>query len=571
MKKTLALILALVMVFALAACGSTETKTETKTETTTETKKEEQKVEQASRPGEDASKLEEVGTVTAALSDAVTTLERDHGVTVEGKSTDKEIVIGLATEMSGTAPFAGGSGRNDTKYLMYDNLAVMHYPGGSVDEMDWVIAKNITEVDPDTYDIEIYDYVHDWAGHHITADDVIFSYEGYVASGSSGKFSRQFDSMEKLDEYTVRLHLKNTALGTAQYMLQNCPIVSKEGYESQTEAELAQCPYGTGMYKITEFVSGSHITFERVEDYWQTDSTKWPYLYSGQLKTIKIIIMTEASQRAIGLQNGSVDVVPVVATEDVVNFMNDDGSFVEGYNVLKVLNSGVQYGIFNCDEASVCKDANLRLAIQYAIDRAGVMDGTFGKGAYLPANEVATAVLGDYNQDWTWYEMDVAKAQECLKASSYNGEEIKIMCGTENNQKTMAELIQAYLSVIGVNAGIYSYDSALNTEYAKDPTKWDIYLSTAGCSDYCIDSWNVALNSSTSAFLHDDKISEMLVAAGALDHVQADCDALHDYLYENAYVIPFGTYYKYSAAHDDMLLWAVHPWNYCTYGGFIFE
>ena len=570
MKKALALILALLMVFSLVACGGSDAKTEeTKKE---ETKKEETKVESTAQPGEDASKLEEVGTATAALSDTTSTLQKDHGITTEGKSKDLSIVVALGNDMAGTAPFAGGAGRNDTKYLQYDNLAVMHYPGGDYDEMDWVIAKNIVKVDNDNYEIEIYDYVKDWAGEHITAEDVKFSYEAYVASGASGKFTRLFGGMEVLDTYKVRLTLKNNALGVAQYMLQNCPIVSKKSYESQTAAELAQNAIGTGMYKIKEFVSGSHITFERVEDYWQTDSTKWPYLYSGQMKEIKLVIMTENSQRAIALENGSVDVVPVVAIEDVRNFMNDDGTFVDGYSVLKVLNSGVDYGLFNGNEASICSNLDMRLAISYAIDRAGVMDGTYGKGGYLPSNEVATAILGDYNKDWTWYEYDSAKAAEHLKAAGYKGEEIKIVCESTNYAKTKAELMQAYLSAAGINAVINAYDSALFSEYMKDPTMWDITLSTAGCSDLCVDAWNVAYTSSASKTFMNDEMTALLTAAGGLDtHSQDTVDAFHNYTYENCWSIPFGTYYKYSAAHDNMLLWAVHPFNYCTYGGFIFE
>ncbi len=570
MKRILALVLVLIMVFAFAACGNSNP--DSKSDTTPKVDATQKPDDAASRPGDDASKLQEAGVSTGALNETVTTLDPDHGVTVEGKSENLKITIGLSNDMAGTAPFASGAGRNDTKYLTYDNLAVMHFPGGSVDEMDWVIAKNITKVDDDTYDIEIYDYVHDWAGNNITADDVIFSYESYVASGASGKFSRLFGSMEKLGDYSVRLHIASNALGNAQYLLQNCPIVSKAAYESQTEAELAQNPIGTGMYKISEFVSGSYITFKRVDDYWQTDRSKWPYLYSGQLEEIKIVIMTEASQRAIALENGSIDVVPVVAIEDISNFMNDDGSAKEGYNVLKVLNSGVEYGIINTNEASICSDFNVRLAISYAIDRAGVMNGAYGKGGWLATNEVATSVVGDYNSDWTWYEYDDAKAKESLAASAYNNEEIKIVCEASNYQKTEAEMIQAYLSAIGMTATINAYDSATLTEVTKDPSKWDIRLSTAGSSDYCTDSWNVCFSGTIVGILNDPQLTEKLNEAGGLQtHSAETVDAMHQYLYDNCYTIPLGTYYKYSAAHDNMLLWAVHPWNYCTYGGFIFK
>ena len=49
-------------------------------------------------------------------------------------------------------------------------------------EIVGVIAKTITKVDDYTLDVEIYDYVYDQAGNHITADDVVFSFETMKAS-----------------------------------------------------------------------------------------------------------------------------------------------------------------------------------------------------------------------------------------------------------------------------------------------------------------------------------------------------------------------------------------------------
>ena len=70
----------------------------------------------------------------------------------------------------------------------------------------------------------------------------------------------------------------------------------------------------------------------------------------------------------------------------------------------------------------------------------------------------------------------------------------------------------------------------------------------------------------------DTEVLDLVNTAGGLDtHSQEAADAVHEYLYEHVYTMPLGTYYKYSAATDDMLLWALHPWNYTIFGGFIFK
>ncbi len=571
MKKVLALILALVMVFALAACGSSNNDKDPSTTPDSGSNS-------AAQPGNDATVLD--NTSSGKLAGGLTTND-DHGITAEGHSTGLSITVAQMTDISATAPFAQGGGRNDVRYLIYDTLAIMKVPGGSVDEMDWIMAKNIEKIDDDTYDIEIYDYIHDYAGNAITADDVVWSYNKLVEVGTSGKFSSHLGSIEKLDDYKVRLVIKNNALGMAQYMLQYCPVVSQASYESQTDGELSQSPIGTGMYKITEYVAGGYVTLSRVEDYWQTDSSLWSYGYAGQMDTIKFIIMTEASQRAIGLENKSVDIVPYVSREDIGNFMNDDGTAKEGYNVLKVLNSTTNAMFFNCSEESVCSDINLRMAISCAIDRIGVMDGTYGKGGYLLSNEYATASISDYDPKWDeegYYPYDLSAAKQYLDASGLSDVKLRIMCISNADYKTMAELIQAYLSAIGITVEINAYDNALYEEYKKDPTKWDLLISTGGSSDYCLDSLNLCLpctNTSTgtnSFMIADYEAEELLNKAGSLtEHSQENVEALHVYLKEHCYFVPFGTYYKYSAAQDNLLVWALHPWNYLILSGCIYE
>lgn len=39
------------------------------------------------------------------------------------------------------------------------------------------LAKSITKVDDLTYNVELYDYIHDSKGNLITSEDVVFSYE----------------------------------------------------------------------------------------------------------------------------------------------------------------------------------------------------------------------------------------------------------------------------------------------------------------------------------------------------------------------------------------------------------
>lgn len=572
LKKLAAATLAATMALSLAGCGGSSAK-----ETTAA------KADTTVAAGTEAAAATEAPTsaqVSSGKMDGGMTATDHPEITAEGKSEDITVTISNAVDIAGISAFAAPqSGRNDIRYMIYDQLAIMSTPGAEVEDMAWQMAKNIEKIDNDTYQIELYDYIHDWAGNQITADDVIFSYTTMADSGVSGKFSRLFDSMEKIDDYNLTLKLKNTALGTAQYVLQFCPVVDQEAYESQSEGERAQYPIGTGGYKITEYVPGGYCYLERVEDYWQTDESLRSYAFSGQAKQIKIMIQTEAAQRANALTTGSVDVIPIVASTDIGLFRNEDGTAKDGYNVLAAINGTSYYIPFNCSEESPLNNIDLRKAVSYAVDSIGVMDGTFGKAGYLASKDAANALLGDYNDEWNtegFYEYDIEKAKEHLAASGLSDVELHMMVSTEDNEKSIAVFVQQYLAQLGINVVIDSYDAALITEYKMDPTMWDLRVDSPGSSEYCADAWNLQITSDVnglnSFMAEDPTFDELVKAAGGIDtHSAETVDAVHDYCVENCLYIPLGNYYKYSAATDKLQIWSLHPYNYLLYGGFIFE
>ena len=571
MKKLLVTILAMCMIFSLAACGSSDnTSAATEAPKTTE-------ATEAPTTAESVD-LNESVTSSGKLSGGMTAAEHPE-ITTEGKSQDTILTISQNVDIAGIDAFAAAqSGRNDIRYLIYDQLAIMAKPGGSIQEMAFQMAKTITEVDDTTLDIEIYDYIHDWAGNAVTADDVVWCYNKMAESGVSGKFSRLFGSMEKTGDYSVRLTLASPTLGAAQYLLQFCPIVSKAGYESQTDGEHAQKPIGTGGYKITDYVSGGYCYLERVEDYWQTDASLRSYAYTGQAKQIKLIVQTESAQRDNALLTGQADVATRVSSTDITLFRNEDGTPKDGYNVLAAPNSTTYYLPFNCAEGHPLSNIELRKAVACAIDAKGVMAGTHGANGFLFTKEVANPMLADYNKEWLeedYYDYNLDEAKKHLEASGMTDVKLVMMTSTEDNEKSYGIFVQQYLAQIGIEVEIKSYDAAPITEYIYNPDLWDIRIDALGNSDYCADAWNLYTTqaSGVSKFLIvDEKLDELVAAAGGIStHSAETVEAVHDYAYEMCYYVPLGNQYVYSAASDKLEIWPLHPYNFLLFGGFIFD
>ena len=499
--------------------------------------------------------------------------ETEAASTVMNVDGTREIVMTIDSDIGDISPFGvSGGGRNYVRFMLYDCIAQASAPGKAIDEMDWALAKNITRIDDLTYEIEIYDYIYDTAGNHMTADDVAFSLNKAVELGTSSKFSSNFDHCTVTGEYTVELGITTAKLGIIEYMCSQIPIVVQASYEAQSENERATKPVTTGPYKITELVSGSYLVMEKNEDYWQTDESLKSYQAAQNVDKVTLQVTTENSQRAIALETKSAAIATSIAVSDISQFINDDGSAKDGYTVKTVLSGTTTVLEFNCDEGAVFDNKQLRQAVLYAIDSQAVMQAALN-GNGMITNDFSSQAASDYDQSWNdgdYYGYDMEKAKSLMKEAGYadGGLKIKIMTWEDTAMKTACQVVQAYLLQIGISSDIVVYDNALFNTNMYDSEQWDILINGYGCTDYVVDTWSLRFdrtgfsNNKTGQFIADDKLQELLLAACNIEtHSKETVDAFHDYVKENAYACGLYTPYKYVVALDSVEELTTHPWG----------
>ena len=157
MKKFLAILLAMCMVFSLAACSSSSSSSDT--------------------ADDDTDEAEE----TVELMD----------ISSSSDSTESDIVdlvnVGITADPQDLSPWAANTtGRISVIESIYQRMAITDGFGG---ELIGVLMKDYTQIDDVTYQIEIYDYIYDTDGNHMTASDVVFSYETAIELGNSTKLA----------------------------------------------------------------------------------------------------------------------------------------------------------------------------------------------------------------------------------------------------------------------------------------------------------------------------------------------------------------------------------------------
>jgi ABC-type transport system substrate-binding protein len=180
--------------------------------------------------------------------------------------TNRELSVGITYDFADLDPFGAGTiGKNSLYYTIFEYLCNTDYNG----QLYGVIAKDWKCIDDGyIYDIDIYDYVYDTAGNHITADDVVFSYNTFKDNGKG--MARYIKSIEKTGDYSVRLTISDKSIGSFEQLIRATAIVSEAAYKASPD-HFSTTPIGTTQYICTKFVSGASASFEKTEKYWQTN------------------------------------------------------------------------------------------------------------------------------------------------------------------------------------------------------------------------------------------------------------------------------------------------------------
>lgn len=499
MKKMLAMLLAVVMILGLAACGNSE-----------------KPVESQAPQGSDTQ-----------------TAQNGAAPTVDGKTV---VRIGLSGSVTEIAPFASTNEYAEPiRNTIFETLFVK--PTISSKETIPVIGKSWEMIDDYTAKIEIFDYVHDVDGNPITASDVVYSYEACKAAGVQTD-TAYIDSITATGDYTLEMKLTEPSETTMLKLITHIVIVNEEAHKNNPDSTP-----GTAPYKLTSYTAGAEYVCEKINSYWQTDESLVAYTSKANVNKLVFEIITEAAQTTTALETGEIQMAIGADGREAARF-EEGGENEDGFAVDTNAGSFSLILLFNCTEDSTCNDINFRKACLYAIDTETMVRIVLN-GAGVAAKDMASNQLSGYNPEWLeedYYGADIGKAQEYLAQSGYNGETIKLE--GSNSYSGELELMQAQLSAIGIKSEIQTFENALWQEEKVAGTgesSWDICVDGLGGS-VVTTAWRVKFNPSNfstglpqTGYL--DETLDKLMATAHASQDPADIEAVHDYIAEQAYAI----------------------------------
>ena len=301
-------------------------------------------------------------------------------------------------------------------------------------------------------------------GKPFTADDVVFSFNTYadpaIASPYAAKLldikgyqefrdgkASSLAGVTKVDASTVKVELVDVRPLWVELQQISISILPKHLLGSIKPSELEQSSYwtqnrvGTGPFKWTKYVPDQYVEVARNDDY-----------FLGKPKADRIIYRIFADIPSIdnALSNNEVDVMSYegggVPVSDI-----DRVQKVGTLNVLPTLDAGLPtYLQFN-HAKDYLKDARVRQAMVYAIDREKII-ATVKKGTGKISNTMFPAAWAQ-SPALNPYKYDPAKAKQLLAAAGWdsNRKIDFIYYYADQVNKDTVTAIQAYLSAVGVN------------------------------------------------------------------------------------------------------------------------
>ena len=301
----------------------------------------------------------------------------------------------------------------------------------------------------------------------LNADDVIFSFERQwkddhpYAKVSGGKYDYFADmglkddlqSIEKLDPLTVRITLKqpnvtmlaNLAMDFASiHSAEYADFLAKAGKKEQFD----QAPVGTGAFSFVVYQKDAVIRYKANPGYWGE---------KAGVDDLVFAITTDPTARYSKLKAGECHVAIAPRPADLPEMQKDPA-----LNVTSLPGLNIAYWAFNTQKPPLDKK-EVRQAFAMAIDKAAIIRDVY-LGAGTAATNFIPPTMWSYDKGLKDYAHDVNKAKALLaKAGVKTPLDIDlwympVQRPYNPNAKRMAEMMQADLAKIGVNAKLVTYE-----------------------------------------------------------------------------------------------------------------
>ena len=488
MKRILAMLLVLALVFALVACGgkddpAPDTQKDPGTATTTPDDK---------TPA-DEGKTDSTPEGATGLGDAGEAIDKDEHVYTE-------ITIGSM----------GG------KFVGHFD-ATAGYSTDTSCSSRTLVFDHTFEVDPETkewysniFDEYSFDEETCIATMHVKqgvvfcrnqeqmlASDVLWCLQRNASSPrTAGLWKQNVDldaSYVSDDDETLYVQFLQP-YGLWQYQLSQPGILDVSWIEAHGGADAfdwfdVDLVNGSGPYYPIENTIGISTTYEKVEDWWGEDLCTTAYCYADKITCLQY---SDETSMLVDYENGVLDLVlslsatsfdRIVANPDTLGTAQSTSS-----NCVAVISMNHD----TVEGNPLLDNEDLRKAICYGTPASELGALAYGS-LYTPAESVVPSSI-PYAESGLTYEYDPDLAKSHLDESGLAGSTLTWVANSGTSAATISEAFQAYMSQLGLNIDVQIYDTLTCISLWETPQATDFQLGNNNNANTTGDAYELVRN-----------------------------------------------------------------------------
>jgi peptide/nickel transport system substrate-binding protein len=359
---------------------------------------------------------------------------------------DQVLIYGSSTDAASLDPHVQNDSHSEQIVAMIYNTLVRFEPDG---EIVGDLAESWTVSDDNlTWTFKLKEGVKFHNGKELTANDVKGTYDRFLADDADAarlvikNLASVFVAADVVDEYTVSITTKEpygpmlALLSNRSLAIMDPDVIAEHGINT---GDFVESSIGTGAFRLVKWDKDEEMVLERFEDFFDGPA---------KLEEVRVKIIPEAASRVIALETGEVNFLKQFPAEDLTRLDADANITVE-----MTPSVGARLFRFGCNDP-IISNSLVRQAIVHAIDREAIIDGLFPGMAYSVTGPLSPVVWGTV--DLGVIEQDLDKAKDLLAQAGYpDGFETKIVT-TPRYEKgvELAEILAAQLADVGIKVNI---------------------------------------------------------------------------------------------------------------------
>ena len=323
------------------------------------------------------------------------------------------------------------------------------------------LAESWEQIDATTMRFHLREGVTFHSGNAMTAADIDWTFDRIKESPDFKGIFAPFTDVEVVDDYTVDLKTAEPyplILHTATYLFaMDSAFYTGTTDDGKDKAEIvkhgdsfaSRNMSGTGPFIVTEREQGVRVVFDRFDGYWDTAS-------AGNVDEIILTPIKEDPTRVAALLSGDVDFIAPVPPTDLQRVGDADG-----VDLITMPGTRIITFQLNQERVEAFQDARVRLAIDYAVNNAGIVDRIM-RGFGTVAGQASPAGYLGYDASLE-PRFDLDKARELMAEAGYaDGFSITMMAPNNRyvNDDRIAQAVASMLSQINISVDLQTMPKA---------------------------------------------------------------------------------------------------------------